>query len=908
MNNTEFHTPQAPHKLFYSAIYWNRKPTSEEIAKELQRSYWIDWSDGSGELIQNYLTADSVSVDEFAQLCCDGHTWRAAIYDVHHLQGYKMKKWNAVENWCLALDFDECGHSPWEVVEFAKKIGWTPNFFYFTHSQDPIAAQELVEKLVRSHLVSKYNISRWQGRTDQKTYKEGWNFRIVWSLGEALDPALYEDTERFLLNQFHDFNPDENCFNCDRLWHGGHTYSVVINEDYFTIPTTIDEIEEKIAVDGQKPSKVMRGKKRTYDREIARNQVVPEAKVGSNWMEQLLEPGRCELFEKWANQETTHKETYKLALNLGAIERADHNTSILQDVSTFYDPSKHDNLDMDEFYRFMRDSNSCYIPAIVRTDFGRLVSIPEFFANYANNSIRTLGLKKQTLEELDAAQPINQRKFLKGSGLGVYEVQTGSGKTAINVEFLTKEFDITNSRIIYSCSNHSTAKEFYDRLLEALPFEKRGYVYRGPRVGFTPTDEIRMRLGLAPLTKDTEKVKYFHNLYNEEVKGVFIMTHARFSNIATLFKENLCDLVLIDEDPLSAIYTRKFITPKQLRTIAPYCGDAYQDVLNLVEEIKNNDAPSGYKVSLTTLRTKILPAFTENIEDYLNDFSGYKELIPEGLFSITDNAKAYLDKENGMETQLRIKKENHVIQSALVNNVPVRIFSATPAMEVLTQLYGSNIEHYKEPLTQNKGKVINYCGMAFGRGKKEDRGDRLEKFREFIKCSLPESVWRNTLIITYKLTDGQIKEFEDDGFRIAKTLDESGNLIQVHFDNNAGLDCFKGQNIIVLGKPDLPLREYRYMWEDFGDGTPFAKEDGGYAFQRVMTSRTVGNITINVSLFQNEMLRRIQEEHITASITQAVGRARTLREEGATVYLFTDYIVPIADELHYGFTEIEEEN
>ena len=45
-------------------------------------------------------------------------------------------------------------------------------------------------------------------------------------------------------------------------------------------------------------------------------------------------------------------------------------------------------------------------------------------------------------------------------------------------------------------------------------------------------------------------------------------------------------------------------------------------------------------------------------------------------------------------------------------------------------------------------------------------------------------------------------------------------------------------------------------------------------------------------------MREIQIEQIAGTVEQAAGRARALREEGATVYLFCNFVIADADEVH----------
>lgn len=66
--------------------------------------------------------------------------------------------------------------------------------------------------------------------------------------------------------------------------------------------------------------------------------------------------------------------------------------------------------------------------------------------------------------------------------------------------------------------------------------------------------------------------------------------------------------------------------------------------------------------------------------------------------------------------------------------------------------------------------------------------------------------------------------------------------------------------------------------------------------QRKTCLETINGKTVRLFLWEDETLRKIQLENIRLFSEQACGRARTLRESGATVYFFSNYPVRDADE------------
>lgn len=108
--------------------------------------------------------------------------------------------------------------------------------------------------------------------------------------------------------------------------------------------------------------------------------------------------------------------------------------------------------------------------------------------------------------------------------------------------------------------------------------------------------------------------------------------------------------------------------------------------------------------------------------------------------------------------------------------------------------------------------------------------------------------------------------------------------------NNAGLDLFRGKNLIIVGKQDRPEEFYRDLWFDIGDGTPLEKAQN--------TTIDWNGLRQTLHLYQEPQIQKEQLEYLEYVTNQAVGRARTLRELGCNVYLFSNYIPAGVDEVY----------
>ena len=147
---------------------------------------------------------------------------------------------------------------------------------------------------------------------------------------------------------------------------------------------------------------------------------------------------------------------------------------------------------------------------------------------------------------------------------------------------------------------------------------------------------------------------------------------------------------------------------------------------------------------------------------------------------------------------------------------------------------------------------------------------------------MPQEVIDNSYLVSFKDTGADWKEW---GFKVAE-IDDSGE--QLHFLNNAGLDCLKGKTLIVAGKFDKPQEYYADIWADLGDGTEMKQQN---------CVVEINGFKQNLYLYDKEVIKREQLANINYAIEQTAGRARALREAGAIVYLFSNYVIGDVDEV-----------
>ena len=146
----------------------------------------------------------------------------------------------------------------------------------------------------------------------------------------------------------------------------------------------------------------------------------------------------------------------------------------------------------------------------------------------------------------------------------------------------------------------------------------------------------------------------------------------------------------------------------------------------------------------------------------------------------------------------------------------------------------------------------------------------MEKHIEIIRKEAPEV----DNIITFANKE---HNFKKEGF----------NTI-AHFGNCAGIDKYKGEDLIVAGTPHVAARSYILMAKLLK--IDILIEDNSFNFINVKRNGFEFSLnTFGDGCGQNvELLREIQSYFIESELIQAVGRARTLRTN-ATVHLFSNY-------------------
>lgn len=829
---------------------------------------------------ENY-QQEELSIEKIAKLCGTGHCWRAGIYDLGN-GTFKKKEVKAAQ--VIALDFDKSNHAPHEVIEYAFNVGLPVSFWYPSFSQDPQTLTEKRGAKSAAGTVGLINISNSHTVPNGDfehvfESKSGWNYRLVWCLERRIGPREYETVYVAIQDLFSRYSPDRSTKDCSRLWYGGKLGYEVLNSEPLPLSALGAITAHSKVREGVEPNKAMKQKKGFIP--DYQDMPSPDAvEVCEGWQSKLQ--GRCVLWDKWVKGEyLDYNERIALFSNLRYLKHSNNRKSILKDVLSYYSPKIYagHTCDEEQIRTKFRDSSLKPFP-IVKGLLGVPQTVPEFFSSNPDAPIIPT-VTKVDIETLDKWLDEKIPEFLADAqgGVKILKSQTGSGKTQRIIDYVLSSVDLERSKVIYAAPKHSNLKEVEQRLLaKAKPYQFE-LIKRCPEKEITASDLLYMNLGLPARTRSAKRKGFIDELYSEDTTGIYLITHSLLTALSGLQPA----LIIVDEEIDSSLVKETKLSLTNLSTVIPYLDKATaNELVDFMDDVKRRTREDGIDIDVTLLRDKVAPMIEEQVEDYIA--STQSGLLAVGLFEVYWLDKARLSKDSSGNNCLRFVRKSTLIDDATTYNVPVRVFTATPLHKRTEQYYSQSIEVIEAPLAENKGRLIQYSGISGARGSSGQRLDKLNVICSYVKQVLPQDVIDKSLLITFKGTKDEQEFWAAQGFTLAC---EDGE--QIHLMNNSGLDCFKGKSLIIAGKLDKPLQSYQ---DEYDDCHSQPKE-----LTRQNQVIELNGVRQTLYLFEDEETREQQLQFIQSITEQAAGRARALREGGATVYLFSNLVIADADEV-----------
>ena len=798
----------------------------------------------------SYYQERECDVNTAYAIITDGRTWRCGRYDLEAAKGFG--KSNVIDVQFIALDFDKIAASPRDIVEYAINIGFMPNFYYYSYSQG---------------------------------IKPGNNFRVVWCLAEPITPTMYENLYRLLLEKFSCFNPDKSTKDCSRLWYGNYGQGGGIVSEQPLSLANIGFINLAALMEEGKAYKDIKNNKKTCIVNFSQLDIPDKVNVPEGWKNHLN--GYCSLWDKWCKGEyLNYNERLVLFTNLKYLEIANSNKnlspSILEANPNWKQVYEGHSFDEAQLLSIMKSKLS---PLPIVFYQNKWMTVAEFFKVYTPAAEKITEVKKIRINELDAIMDAEMPKLLSSPKSYYIKAQTGSGKTERIIKWMLKQ-DLKTKKIIYAVPGYNQIIDFKNRFQAAVRQQGFGtycdslfedIFHDIPKSDYTAKDLMRIKLGLQRKVKDYTRNIAIFNMIDKNSHGVFVCTHALITRLSGFS----ADVIIVDENIEDSLITRVNIEKSSLSKLNGFLTDTNREAASkLLQFMDETDVlPVGGRVNRTLLN-EILAAI--NPEEYLEKVEE-KDLI-EHLFLLASN---HIKIKKGIsETEgswiLRVSGVSPLFSNAFANNIPVKLFTATPKPQLLDNYlseYSQRLERYSFPETQHEGKIIQYIKYSGSKGANDDKVEN-ELF-PYIQEVVPN--WQDYYLITFK-SCGEMAEKM--GFKMPYY---EGKIL--HFDNSAGIDTLKGENLIIAGKYNLPLTEWKNELIDISDGVPCLD------LHNIKMTLERNGRKFTTWLYDNPIIQERQIEHLEEKTSQAAGRARTLRNNGNRVIIFNDFPIEDADEV-----------
>lgn len=798
----------------------------------------------------SYYQERECDVNTAYAIITDGRTWRCGRYDLEAAKGFG--KSNVIDVQFIALDFDKIAASPRDIVEYAINIGFMPNFYYYSYSQG---------------------------------IKPGNNFRVVWCLAEPITPTMYENLYRLLLEKFSCFNPDKSTKDCSRLWYGNYGQGGgIVSEKPLSLANIGFINLAALMEEGKTATQAKRIRTNGVPKYVELN-IPDKVNVPEGWKNHLN--GYCSLWDKWCKGEyLNYNERLVLFTNLKYLETADNNKNvyslILEANPNWKQIYEGHSFDENQLLTIMKSKLS---PLPIVFYQNKWMTVAEFFTIYTPGTEKTTEVKKIRINELDAIMDAEMPKLLSSPKSYYIKAQTGSGKTERIIKWMLKQ-DLKTKKIIYAVPGYNQIIDFKNRFQAAVRQQGFGtycdslfedIFHDIPKSDYTTKDLMRIKLGLPRSSKDKVRNTAIFNMVDKNSHGVFVCTHSLITRLSGFS----ADVIIVDENIEDSLITRVNIERDSLTNLSTFLNKVNTNMAAKFSQFlaETDTLPIGSQINRTLLN-EILSAIEP--EEYLA-LTREEDLI-EHLFLLSSS---HIKIKKGIsETEgswiLRVSGVSPLFSNAFTNNIPVKLFTATPKPQLLDNYlseYSQRLERYSFPETQHEGKIIQYIKYSGSKGANDDKVEN-ELF-PYIQEVVPN--WQDYYLITFK-SCGEMAEKM--GFKMPYY---EGKIL--HFDNSAGIDTLKGENLIIAGKYNLPLTEWKNELIDISDGVPCLD------LHNIKMTLERNGRKFTTWLYDNPIIQERQIEHLEEKTSQAAGRARTLRNNGNRVIIFNDFPIEDADEV-----------
>jgi len=413
---------------------------------------------------------------------------------------------------------------------------------------------------------------------------------------------------------------------------------------------------------------------------------------------------------------------------------------------------------------------------------------------------------------------------------------TGLGKTQMYL-------DVKNTTI--AVPNHKLKMEIYNRCIEA-----GNDVVMTPSLPELPEEQSARISKLYKIGAYRAATKYIHDLalVNPKVKEYIAQNDSALKSYKTLItthskllylQETNNDTVIIDEDILSNLINVDYVFTADLMQLE-------REVFSEKTQNIIDDLLMGVKKAKFNIIQEMPSYLIKNKEVY--------SVILSHTNSFNTNVLGFLDCTHYIKSYNSKKQEiiSFVNRRVLPMNKKIILMSATLNEEICKLVFGDKMIWVDLGDVELKGNIVQYPQKSFSRFQIKENKDLIP---------LAQNIVGELPAITYK------------------SLANKFNTIAT-FGATAGLDSMKGMDIAVIGTPHVS--EIVYLLFANALGLKPKLNDATMHYTKI--KRNGFEFYFN-TYSADLLLREIQIYIIESELTQAIGRARLLRNDCTVVVL-----------------------
>jgi hypothetical protein len=361
--------------------------------------------------------------------------------------------------------------------------------------------------------------------------------------------------------------------------------------------------------------------------------------------------------------------------------------------------------------------------------------------------------------------------------------------------------------------------------------------------------EIAMKLG----SKDSNLAFDYMNKIDEAktTKKTLLTTHQR-----SFYHQSKHETIIYDEDCLTSLVATNQLDLSDLFSIIEENDSLFEDLSNIY-------------ISLKKAKRKVLhkTEFDEIICDRLVDTVSKKCGLVSNIIDFFNSDYHYIEE---FETDHSKKIIVHYVKFRdFPKDKKILILSSTINVDLYVKRFGERVRIYEIPEINGLGEIIQHTKFSNSKQSLNSRS----------KAYILEKV-NDDFVITFK---------DESDFFNEKHYQENCSK-NVYFGNCRGYNLLSGKNIHVVGTYHLNQVYYFFLAKFAGIDLDFGS-DIKPRNQQVMWK----GIKFNFYAYDNPNLRQIQFSCIEAELVQAIGRARTIRNQ-CTVNVYSNFPLTISNE------------